>query len=912
MPVFHRPRPLCCAIALALALSPAAHASDANDPADASARTTTLDSVNVQAAQASAPGSLDEQRLSSGVNSVMSKQQIDAIPSAGIADVVAHLPGLSAYSDMHLGQATTGENAYVSIRGLDASYNSYSLNGFGMPETDSSTRAISLNMLAPFGIQSVKVSKSPTPDLPGDAIGGAIDMRTPSAFDFDGDFYGKTTAQGQFNALASDLGGKHTGGTVQQELAWKFGDDHAFGIYASAYYGKNNNMAQAPAPNSAYFPADPAQAKAVDLRDVGPLLSARYKYSVYTSQSERYGGNLAFDWQGDHTSLFARAIYGSYNVTGQQDQSSARLETVNNQPTAVRGGYFNTHDIKETLATLQLGGQTTLDRLRFDYGGSFGRGTRARPDYVAASLYGFTPGSFAFDLSDPTYPGIGPSSPALKNFFYSLDSALFWKTQGHDAGSHDNRASAHADISYRVDGDLLDEVKTGLSLDHADRGSYDHPFFHKDGNFIYNGPYFGGSNYVFPNAGGPPLSALPGRLTYAAFDGHYAGPFKILDRDWVRAQAVPYKYVNDPNGAGVYTANDYNANTTSSTEAIYAGYAMATLHVGAVTMLPGVRYELTRYSADAWQSNGDGINGRFVGSGRSYGEVLPDISLNYRPDELTVYRASLRRSFSRPAFGLISGETVYTVDPTQKVIGISKPNPDLQPSKADNADLSAEFYDRNGGVLSASTYYKRITGFIYTSQSATSNDNTLGGLVPTGTTFEDGVPVTMPQNGGTATLYGVELAGSKRLQDLPGFWGNLGIAANLTLQHSSADSKRADQPEKTWLPRAPERIYNLDLFYDDSRLRADLTYNYTGLQLLGLTSDRLNYYLQPVKSLDFTATYHLPHGIDVGIAAKNLLNAATFYETQGKSTRYMAYDPGADGAYVETGRVYMLTLSYTY
>lgn len=216
---FHRPRPLCCAIALALALSPAAHASDASDPADASARTTTLDSVNVQAAQATVPGSLDEQRLSNGVNSVMSKQQIDAIPSAGIADVVAHLPGLSTYSDMHLGQATTGENAYVSIRGLDASYNSYRLNGFGMPETDSSTRAISLNMLAPFGIQSVKVSKSPTPDLPGDAIGGAIDMRTPSAFDFDGDFYGKTTTQGQFNALASDLGGKHTGGTLQQELA---------------------------------------------------------------------------------------------------------------------------------------------------------------------------------------------------------------------------------------------------------------------------------------------------------------------------------------------------------------------------------------------------------------------------------------------------------------------------------------------------------------------------------------------------------------------------------------------------------------------------------------------------------------------------------------------------------------------
>ncbi|PWH23773.1 TonB-dependent receptor, partial [Xanthomonas euvesicatoria] len=192
---FSRPlHRLTCAIAAALCAPSLVCAAEMT--------TTTLDSVNVQATQAAAPGSLNEQRLSNSVNSVMSKQQIDAIPSGGIADVVAHMPGLSAYSDMHLGQATTGENAYVSIRGMDASYNAYTLNGFGMPETDSSTRAISLNMLAPFGIQSVQVSKSPTPDMPGDSIGGAIDMRTPNAFDFDQDLYAKSTAQGQFNALA--------------------------------------------------------------------------------------------------------------------------------------------------------------------------------------------------------------------------------------------------------------------------------------------------------------------------------------------------------------------------------------------------------------------------------------------------------------------------------------------------------------------------------------------------------------------------------------------------------------------------------------------------------------------------------------------------------------------------------------
>ena len=95
-------RRLSCAIALALSAPVFAEA-----PAPS---TTTLDAVTVQAKHVATPGSFDEQRLSSSVNSVMSKQQIDAIPSGGIADVVAHMPGLSAYSDMHLGQATTGEN----------------------------------------------------------------------------------------------------------------------------------------------------------------------------------------------------------------------------------------------------------------------------------------------------------------------------------------------------------------------------------------------------------------------------------------------------------------------------------------------------------------------------------------------------------------------------------------------------------------------------------------------------------------------------------------------------------------------------------------------------------------------------------------------------------------------------------
>jgi len=502
----------------------------------------------------------------------------------------------------------------------------------------------------------------------------------------------------------------------------------------------------------------------------------------------------------------------------------------------------------------------------------------------------------------------------LKNNFYSLNTDSFWKVQGSDAGSKDDRINVHVNATYQLDSGPLENIKSGLSADTSKRSSYDHPFFHDDNNFVYGGTYFGGPDYPYNMPGGPSLAALPGQIINNAFNGLYAGPFKLINRQWVLAQAVPYKYVNDPNGAGNYTVNDYNANTTSSRENSYASYLMATLRYANFTVLPGVRYELTHYSASSWQSNGDDATGSFVNTSRTYGEVLPGISVNYRPDDLTVYRASVRRSFSRPAFGLISGETSYSIDDvTGQVVGISKPNPDLKPTTADNVDLSAEFYDADGGLLTASAYYKWIKNFVYTSQSGTDNSSTLGGNVPTGTIITDGIPITMPENGGTAKLYGIELAARKQFVSLPGVWSHFGISTNLTLQHSSADSQLPDQTNrKTWLPRAPERLYNIDLFYDDATLRADLTYSYAGLQLMGLTSNNLDYYLQPTKTLNLTTRYRLPHGFEVGFSVRNLLNESTFYETQGKSKRYLAYDPGADGAYLQTGRVYMLNLSYTF
>jgi TonB-dependent receptor len=914
MGITTKQRLLSVLIASSLSAFGLAHAADDTD-VDNLKHAKTLSSVDVKGKQLPDAGTVDEQRLSTSVSTVMSKAEIDAIPSANITDVVSHMPGLSAYSDMHLGQAATGENEYVTIRGLDSSYNAYTVNGSPLPETDASTRAISLNMLAPFGIQSIKVSKAPTPDMAGDSIGGAIDMRTPTAFDFEKDTYARTTVQGKLNDLASKRNQPDSGGTIEQEYAQRFGASKNWGIYAAGYWGKNSTVAEATSPNDNYTPVNSAFAGAKDLRNVGALQNDSYKWDFYTDQIKRYGANVSLDWRGENTSLYARAIYSVYKVKGEDNQVSA-TNFPDSDPAndvVLRGGYFNTRDITEKMGSLQLGGITSMDPLTLDYGTSFGTGTRNRPDYVEASLYGpFAPGQANFDISRPASPSVEGSSASVKNYLYDLSSDGFWKTQGHDAGSKAKRVNLHANALYALDRGLLDSIKFGVSADTSRRDAYDHPFFHDDNNFVYGGTYFGGPNYDALTPGGPLLSALPGSIVTGAFDG-FKGVTKVINRDWVLAQAVPYKYVNDPNGVGNYTQNDYNANTTGSRENIYAGYFMANFKAGDVVVTPGFRYELTDYSASSWVSSGDDATGHFAGTGRHYGELLPGINLAWRPDPLTVYRASLRRSFSRPAFGLLSGETTYSVnDVTGQIIGISQPNPNLQPTTADNLDLSAEFYDADGGLATVSTYYKRLNKFIYTSQAGTTNDSSLGGNVPTGVTVANGVAVSMPENGGKAMLYGMELAARKQFLWLPGIWNHLGLGANITLQHSQADSLRPDHEGRdTWLPRAPQRMYNLDLFYESQRLHADLTYNYTGLQLVTLSSNGLDVYLQPVKMLDATVKYDVSPNVTVGVAVKNLLNHATFWETQGKSNTYLAYDAGGNGSYVQTGRLYMLTLSYS-
>lgn len=909
----------------ALALASAAQAQETAStlaPAQASAQgrdTRPADILVIASLPASAAEAQAEKRAGPGVISIASRAEIAARPAGTLVDAVVHLPGLSGFADMGRGQAATGEQEFISIRGLDSSFNAYALNGIRVPQADPGSRALSLKLLPPFGIQTVRVDKTPGAREPGDAIGGAIDIRTPTAFDFSAPLL-RLSASGHFARLASDTHAAAGGAGGQAEWAHRFaGGD--WGIYATAYFDRRNTAAET-ADVYGYAPLLATEARATDYRKVSGLGAAGVRFDYYRDRVSRFGGNASLDYHGDGQVFSLQGSFARVEVQGDDSQQSiiAGLSSLySNGATfspmgVVPGSYFQTRDQTEQLFTLRANGTSTAGRLTIDYGFSYADTQQAQPDYVEGSLYGLpdlTGTLTGLDVAHPDRLVATFGSAATQANAYAQQTKRLWKVQGADAASRADTLAGHADLTWRGNGGWLDQLAAGVSASRTDRSQYRHLFFGDNGgSLIVLGP--SGEVRPFYAGAGPTADTIAGRDLPGLLGASYAAPFRVYDRGLFRSLALAARYTDqygiDPfTGAvvgnpGAYTASDYHRNDVEGSERVLAAYGTGTLRWQDITLTAGLRYEQTRFAATQYQI--DGATGSYVSSTRTYGEWLPSALVNWRPDPRLVVRGAVRRSFARPAFGLIAGPAVVQRnDLTGAIAGISMANPDLRPTHAMNYDIAVEFYPDAGTVFEINAYHKAMSNFIYAASTT--------GAAPAAnvaTVTNGAIVISQPQNGRNAVVTGMEANGRRVLRELPGVLSGFGLAGSLTLQHSSADSGLSERNgERTWLPRAPGVMWNADLFFERGGVHAQLSYRHVGLQLLGLTSNRLDAWLQPVRTIDLSLS--APVGpLMLTAAVQNLTDAPLFYKTLGRTTAYLGtQDGGGNGSFVKTGPMFSLT-----
>ncbi|NEZ03937.1 TonB-dependent receptor [Wenzhouxiangella sp. XN201] len=147
-----------------------------------------------------------EQRDSSGVANIIGTEQFSRSGDGDAGSALARVTGLTLVG---------GE--FIFIRGLGERYSSTLLNGANVPSPDPTRKVVPLDLFPTGVIESIRVQKSYSPDLPGDFGGGVVEIRT------------RGIPEEDFLEMSVSVGGRE-GTTFSDGLTYEGGDRDFLGM----------------------------------------------------------------------------------------------------------------------------------------------------------------------------------------------------------------------------------------------------------------------------------------------------------------------------------------------------------------------------------------------------------------------------------------------------------------------------------------------------------------------------------------------------------------------------------------------------------------------------------------------------------------------------------------------------------
>lgn len=880
--------------------------------------------------------SIEITRSAVNIVSAISADDLGKFSDTNVADALSRLPGISVVNNQE-----TGEGEFVTIRGLDSTFSAYQVNGIRVANTDPSSRAISLNVLPPNGMQSVQVSKTSTPDMDGDAIGGTINFVTPTAFDYSKPV-GRILANYGLNSRALDQNENPDDYGLQLDFGRQFGPNNRLGFFVTGYYKLSHYISEETENDGEWEPYQ-YRANSEETISSTSMLLPGIDLDYRRIRQTRWGGNFSLDYREENQTLYLRGQFARFdrieghNYFTVKNRKTARLKQVDSSDTSLAGpdnsvvsvdangvrtysyttsqivdkngdgvitdadatsssywsligksgtwspsAYyversFESDNQVSQLGTVDIGGSSHFDRLHLTYGLSYSFGKIGNPDdyYVdyksSASAAVFNSTGVTFTSNDPRFPHW--QLPAYAQYTTSDNSLLLANGASHSRSmTSSSRYNAKMDARYDAGGIYgLDFVQAGLKYQSSHRSHDETRLFDGD----------------LPYATLADANSLIQRNVDSILGGEYAfgATFNM----------AAVKKAIDAMGTQSFSDDDQNGSDSKNGEAIYAGYGLANFKFGSAEVITGVRVEATDVDNTYWVTDDDSSANGWGHSHASYTEVLPSITVNYRPGEFAVYRAAVWTSFSRPQYSYISGGESITRDAAGNITAISRGNPDLKPAEAVNFDLSAEYYLNKTSMFSVGAFYKMINNFIFT------NGNQVDATTPEGT-----IDVTQPQNGKDAKVYGLEFNLAKTFEELPSPLDGFGFFANFTLQNSAADTGQAYREGKEIpLINTSKYLFNLALDYQKYGFEARISYTYRSKFIEDLRDNAIDKWVQPNENLNFHSRYTFSDGVAVDFDVSNILDSWSYYTTKGSNPSYQK-------DYMESGRTYMLKAAYSY
>ncbi len=860
---------------------------------------------------------VNEQRHAGNIKTVIAADAFGDVSEGNLGEFIKLLPGVAILY-------AAGDASQISLRGFDGAQTSITMEGNDIPSASSSatgaSRGILLEQISMSNMSRVEVVKTPIPSMSADFMGGGVNLIGRSSFERSKP---QLTVRGTVQSTSDDYGWSRTPGPgTPKTRKLRPGYDFSlvypvtknFGFTLSSLLSDQFGRLLAPAATWQFTAAQGASETAPYRQTVNPRNDPR------ETQRESYAASI--DWR-PIPSLTLGFGYrrGSYDLFTAPDRMT--LGT-GNAPTAYGADFTQGRSGAATGVHQQIwtGKQGATDQFslsskfrqgawKADFSASVAKSDLDYPNiqrgfFRSAVTRLAVPGTLrieGFNLTDT------PRVVELRNA--STGAVMDWKN-----------LSSYALVNVGADNrNATDEIEQGRLNVRRDLWLGRTPLAVQLG-----GAYKQRTldriqwtpNWTFLGADG-----RAGTADDSA--GQFADPVNVgqnakfnapRDIQWVDLRKLWALYVSNPGYFSLVEPAAYITSATSSerlVETVTAGYLQSEVKFleNRLAFLGGVRFERTENLGTGLLRDRNAIYRRDAAgnlirdaAGRPIlitTDALAQAKLSYQPRGLTVsksydgfypsanltfnvtpdflLRGSFSRTMGRPEFSNI----IPNVDVNEDTETVTARNPSLKPWTGKNYEVSAEYYFKSGGVVSASVFRKDLTNAFITATRIL--DQALLAEYGLDSLYAGWDLVGRTNAPDVTRIYGLELSWQQQLKFLPVWARGLSVFANATFL-DTAGSPRIGLSLQ-------DKTINWGVSLTRKRLGLGLKWNYVGGDETSLTSigPGGRSVRKPVLYLDLNSELRFTPRFSMFFNARNLTNAMI------ETYRYTPLAPSYSHAY---------------
>ncbi len=798
------------------------------------------------------------------VSDGISQEEIKRLPGSDAGQSLKRVSGVTLVNDK-----------FVFVRGVSERYSNTVLNGTALATTEPDKKAFAFDIFPSDFLESVNISKSFTPDLPGNFAGGLVQLKT---VDFPEGFLFKVSLGSSANTnvtLIENAFFSYSGG----ENNWLGLDDGSRKLPESIPSNRrdlNDLLRRANDPfdetgaaeeyekmmrsfNSKNWERIPKTIGLLDNRSIGLSLtnkfqlfendfglsaSVNYRNSYSLSNLIRNGYLASFDtlfyssgtkatssvnWGGllnfaykisDHTSLNFKNVF---NVSTDDDIIELAGQDVGYQYLDYRNYAYQY--LQKTLFSTQLGGEHTLKFLSkslLDWSLGYSISERDEPDLRRLRFAR----QLAYIIDDPDFP-------------YTPEILVTQQGDGTRAGRF------YSALNDRVDNAIVNllipfesfKIKTGFLYEKRDRS-------------------FNARSLTITR----PYELAP-EIEVLLHD--YKHPERIFASENFRIKDG-FRIAEDSRLSDSYEADEDLIATYLMVDYLFTLFGIDFRFIG------GARFE-----SSVQKLNSHLINDQPVEINRQSDDWLPSFNLITKITNISNLRFSAGQTLARPSLREFAPFAFYDYLQASLIQG----NPNLVRALIQNYDIRYELFPNPGEVVSFSLFYKTFTNAIEETIFPQQSELTR----------------TFANAEGTALNYGLEVEVRKNLGFISPILSNFAFNINLALIYSDLRVLQGGEGTDDHRPMWGQSPYtvNVGLFYrhPDWNTSVNIGYNTYGKKIIQVAQQGIyqnvsdpHIYEMPRDIIDLSIIQPFTNGLEVKLAVKDLLNQALVWKQSDKLT----------------------------